>query len=364
MKLWMTNEAQVIVATNAFGMGIDKPDVKTVIHYQLPENIENYYQEAGRVGRNGQKAFAILLKTNNDALQAMSLLKSSLTDRKFLTDVYIKLCNHFQIAYGEGLNAQYNFNLNQFCAKYNLSVLKTFNSIQFLDNQGVLSSIQEYSEKVALQFLISSKEVIRFMSLHAKHEPIIMAIVRSYVGIYDNMTSVNTTLLAKKINISESQILDSIHFLQNKGVIDLNVKGNDSSIIFTEIRDDERTINRIAKHLEVQNKLKLEQQEAVLNYISDEKTCKSKLILHYFGETLKKNCGICSICLLKVPKVVPSTTIAKEIVNLLEIQSIDSRQISTILRYQSSDILNALKGLLENNVIKINKDNTYSLYKK
>ena len=364
MNLWMSSQAQVIVATNAFGMGIDKADVKTVIHYQLPENIENYYQEAGRVGRNGQKAFAILLKNAEDAYHAKIILENSLPDKKFLTNVYIKLCGHLQIAYGEGVDVKYAFNLNQFCSKYNLSVLKTFNSIQFLDNQAVLNNIQEYSEKISIQFLISSKEIIRLMSLHPKHEPVIMAIIRNYSGIYEQITVVNIHLLAKKAETTEAKVMETLDFLKQKTIIDLQAKGNDSSIVFNEIREDDRTINRIANHLEKQNMLKLEQLKAVIQYATDDKICKSKFILNYFGESTKKDCGVCSVCLAKESKPKNNVAIAKEIVDLLQAERMDSRQISTELQYESDEILVVLQELLENHVIMVNRDNTYSLHTK
>ena len=364
MNLWMSSQAQVIVATNAFGMGIDKADVKTVIHYQLPENIENYYQEAGRVGRNGQKAFAILLKNAEDAYHATIILENSLPDKKFLTNVYIKLCGHLQIAYGEGVDVKYAFNLNQFCSKYNLSVLKTFNSIQFLDNQAVLNNIQEYSEKISIQFLISSKEIIRLMSLNPKHEPVIMAIIRNYSGIYEQITVVNIHLLAKKAETTEAKVMETLDFLKQKTIIDLQAKGNDSSIVFNEIREDDRTINRIANHLEKQNMLKIEQLKAVIQYATDDKICKSKFILNYFGESTKKDCGFCSVCLAKESKPKNNVAIAKEIVNLLQAERMDSRQISTELQYESDEILVVLQELLENHVIMVNRDNTYSLHTK
>jgi ATP-dependent DNA helicase RecQ len=139
MTLWTSEKVQVIVATNAFGMGIDKGNVKTVIHIQLPDSMESYYQEAGRCGRNGQKAFAILLNSPSDYRHAEGQFLAVLPDKEFLTKVYKKLNSYFKIGYGEGINESFMFNLNEFCAQYQFPVLKTFNAIQFLDRQGIMT---------------------------------------------------------------------------------------------------------------------------------------------------------------------------------------------------------------------------------
>jgi hypothetical protein len=199
MQLWLNDNVQIMVATNAFGMGIDKPDVKTVIHIQLPENIENYYQEVGRSGRNGEKAFGILLTNTTDIEIARKQFINSLPDKKFVREVYVKLNNYFQIAYGDGFNESYSFNMNHFCAQYQFPTLKTFASLQFLDRQGVITFQSESSEKISMQFIIPSKEVLRYISLNPHDEPIITAILRTYSGIFDRETAINPALIAKNI---------------------------------------------------------------------------------------------------------------------------------------------------------------------
>ena len=245
MQSWMEEEVQVIVATNAFGMGIDKANVKTVIHIQLPENLENYYQEAGRAGRNGERAFALLLTSPSDYIQAESQFINILPDKKFLNLMYIKLNNYFQIAYGEGINEQFTFNLHHFCLKYEFPTLKTYNALQFLDRQGIITLSQEFSEKITLQFLIPSKEVMRYMSLNQNDEEIILAILRTYPGIYEMQTAFNLQLIAKKSNHKESEVLAVLYKLKEKEIIDYHSKNNDATILFNEVREDERTISRV-----------------------------------------------------------------------------------------------------------------------
>jgi ATP-dependent DNA helicase RecQ len=361
MSQWMNEEVQIMVATNAFGMGIDKSNVKTVIHIHLPESIESYYQEAGRAGRDEEKAFAVLLTSPSDKAQAQSQFINVLPDKKILTQIYIKLCTYFQIAYGEGINEQFSFNLNHFCQKYGFPTLKTFNAIQFLDRQGILSLSQEYSEKITMQFMIPSKEVIRYMSLNPNDEPIVLSILRTYPGIYEYQTAINLSLIAKKSNCEETVIHSVLEKLKGLDIIDYHKKNNDATIIFNEVREDDRTINRVSKYLETQNKQKVAQFESVLHYINEKKVCKSKLILDYFGEKAEKDCGICSYCISNKKKSSDTSSISEKIIGLLKIQDLNSREIQKLSKYSEDDVIFALQNLLENNKIAVKPNNKYSL---
>jgi ATP-dependent DNA helicase RecQ len=361
MSQWMNEEVQIMVATNAFGMGIDKSNVKTVIHIHLPESMESYYQEAGRAGRNEEKAFAVLLTSPSDKAQAQSQFINVLPDKQILTQIYIKLCTYFQIAYGEGINEQFSFNLNHFCQKYGFPTLKTFNAIQFLDRQGILSLSQEYSEKITMQFMIPSKEVIRYMSLNPNDEPVLLSILRTYPGIYESLTAINLSLIAKKSNCEETQIHTILEKLKGLDIIDYHKKNNDATIIFNEVREDERTINRVSKYLETQNKQKVAQFEWVLHYINEKKVCKSKLIVDYFGEKAEKDCGICSYCISKKTKVSDASSISDKIIGLLKIQDLNSREIQKLSKNTEDDVIFALQNLLESNKISIKPNNKYTL---
>ena len=361
MNLWMTEKNPVMIATSAFGMGIDKPNVKTVIHINLPENLESYYQEAGRAGRNGEKSFAILISSPSDVIQAEAQFISVLPDVTFLKDVYIKLCNYFQIAYGEGIGLEFPFNLNQFCNLYKLPVLKVFNSLQFLDRQSIISLTNEQSEKVQIKFTIPSREVIRYISLNPEDEPILSSLLRNYPGVFDIQTNINTTFVAKNAQSTEANILNLLEKLNKLEIIELFSTQNDSKITFLEVREDDRTINRIAKYLEKQNLNKKNQLASVVTYVSDEKQCKNRLLLTYFGEKVTKDCGICSYC-LKPNQHTNLTNLRNNITEILKVSPKTSRELSEIFSANEEDILNVLKQLLEQQTISINNKNQF-LYK-
>lgn len=364
MQLWMDDKVQVMVATNAFGMGIDKPNVRSVIHLQLPQNLENYYQEAGRAGRNGQKAYAVLITNLSDRLHAESQYLGVLPDKGFLNLVFAKLCSYFRIAYGEGIDEQFSFNLNSFCLKYSLPTLKVYNAMQFLDRQGVITLSQEFSEKISLQFIIPSREVIRYISLNPADEEIILAILRNYPGIYDMPTHFNLQLVAKKSGADEKKITSLLEQLKEKGIVEYTAKNNDATVTFNEIREDDRTINRISKYLEAQNTLKTKQLQSVLYYAGEKNTCKSRLLLRYFGEITQKDCGICSYCISKTPKEPKTGNSASiKILALLAQKDASSREIQMMTQLSKDTVIFALQQMLENDTIILHPNNLYSLKK-
>lgn len=361
MQLWMEEKVQVMVATNAFGMGIDKGNVKTVFHLQLPENIENYYQEAGRAGRNGEKAFAVLLLSPSDRSFIENQVLGNLADEKFLKTVFKKMCSFFGIAYGEGINERFSLNMNQFCVQYNFPVLRTFNALQFLDRQGVISLSQEFSQQVTIQFLVESKEVIRYVSLNPQDEEIIVAILRNYPGIYEMLTAVNVSLVAKKSNKKEAEVVKVLEKLQQRELVDYHAKNNDSTIVFNEIREDDLTINRVSKHLEKQNLLKKTQLEAVLEYANERNICNGRKLLAYFGENSAADCGICSVCLEKKSVEVDLNQTLSAILEQLKNRPMGSRELQMLTKIPSDNLIFALKELLEQNKIQVSEANKYSL---
>lgn len=363
LKQWLNNEQKIMVATTAFGMGIDKPDVKTIIHINLPESIESYYQEAGRAGRNNEKAFAVILKNNADEQHLKNQFLNSLPTVDYTKKIYRKLCNYFQISYGEGENTVHQFNFNVFCKTYDFKANITFNTLQLLDRNSIINLSQHFNYQTKLQFIVSNSALFRYMETHKHTEILIKSILRTYGGIFEHLLKINITLIADKTSTTEDEVIKVLQQLERDEVVTFKYSKTDSEITFLQPREDDKTINRIANNIEQQHQLKTEQIQAVLNYVNNDKICRNTQILNYFGEKNTVDCGICSVCLSKNKKVknVDLKTIKTGIIIALEEQPLTSRELIEKLEFNEQQILSTLKLMIEYNIIEVTPVNTYKI---
>lgn len=362
LDLWLSNKVKTMVATNAFGMGIDKPDVSLVVHYQIPDCIENYFQEAGRAGRNGKPARAILLTNNSDIEQVKNQFLSVLPDIPFLKLVYNKLNNYFQIPYGEGHNERFQLNFNAFCETYWLNPLITYNAFRILDQNSVLALSEAFSKKTTLRFICDKEQLFDYLDNNRDLAVIVQTVLRTYGGVFEFDTKINTVLVAKKAGVSEDKVLAVLKKLQTDQVIEYDERNSDLEITFLVPREDDSTINVFAKRVKALNSLKIRNVDAILSYIKNTKTCRNIQLLHYFGETQATECGRCDICKAKKELNVNLTTfVSEEIVRQLNIGAKSSRDLIKILPFNEDVVLIALRGLLENERIRINTRNEYEL---
>jgi ATP-dependent DNA helicase RecQ len=357
LDLWMSEKCQIMVATNAFGMGIDKDNVKVVVHLHIPENIENYYQEVGRAGRNGNKAFGILLTKPIDTQKVLDYYKQNLPNKEFLELVYKNLNNYLQIAYGEGFETFHNLNLNHFCAKYNISVTKTFTCLQFLDNQNLIQLDIKNTNQIKLQFIIESREVIRYCSLHRKDAVVIEYILRNYTGVFDMMVGINSFQISQKTNVSEQEIVTILEKIHQQEIINLQLNQNDIQLWYTHTREDKYSLNKILPIFVSQMQYKIEKQQSILHLITDQETCKSKIIASYFGQTLNNDCGICSTCNKNIAK----KNLEAFLIELITKKPRDLKDIQKNKALGEQDIIFALQNLLEKNIVFINEKQQYQI---
>jgi len=366
MQQWLNNQKQAMVATNAFGMGIDKPDVKTIIHFNLPESIESYFQEAGRAGRNGEKAFAVIIKNNSDELLVKNQFLGVLPNVDFIKQVYRKLCNYFQISYGEGEFTTYDFDFNSFCKTYNFNNILCYNALILLDRTSIISLSRQFHNQVSIQIIATNQVVFQYLETHKNIELVVKTLLRMYGGVFEHDTKINIPKIAEKTSSTEPEIIAALKNLEKDEIITLNLAKTDAQVTFIQPREDDKTINRIASIVEQQNELKQSQVNAVIDYIKNETVCKSMQLLSYFGEIDVTPCGICSVCtnIKKVSKPNDLKAIRNSVIELLEFGDLSSRSIISKLNCSESDLKNVLQTLLEHQIISVTKTNTYKLFHK
>ena len=360
LKAWLQNKIRVMVATNAFGMGVDKPDVELVVHLQIPDCIENYYQEAGRAGRDGAPARAILLINPTDKQQSKEQYLDSLPDETFLKRLYKKLNSYFSISYGEGANNTYRLNFNHFCDHYGFSSSKCYQGLSTLDRYSVLNLSQSFKRRSQVQFIVGKNELMAYLAKNQGSVSVVQNMLRTYGGIFDFMTPINTALVARKSGLKESNVLQVLDHLEKDGIVQYEAGHSDLEVTFLVPREDDRTIHAFAGELEELFRVKEEKFRAMINYVDNRTRCRTLQLLTYFGESTKVACGHCDICLSQ-KKVSGGIyrEMEKDILKLLGIQGHTSRQLIKSLPYREKDILEMLQHLLEDDLIEINARNEY-----
>ncbi len=361
LQSWLNNNIQIMVATSAFGMGIDKADVELVVHYQIPDCIENYFQEAGRAGRDGQPAKAILLTNAADINRLKKQFLSVLPDTAYLKLVYNKLNNYFQIPYGAGHEEKFQYNFDAFCSIYKLNAMLTYNALRILDQNSVIALSENFSRKSTVQFLTTKDQLFNYFEKNQNLVPIAQTVLRTYGGIFDFETKVNLALIAKKVNSSESKVIQVLKQLQKDEIIKFEAKHNDLDITFLVPREDDVTINIFAKKVKERHQLKKDKIEDMLAYVKNKTICRNKVILEYFGEQVQEECGICDICMQENNSITPQETIEIALLTLLKKGNKSSRELIAAVSYKENEILEVIQQLLEDEKVRINDLNEYEL---
>ncbi|MFC6098795.1 RecQ family ATP-dependent DNA helicase [Olivibacter domesticus] len=295
-EAWKKNELQVMVATNAFGMGIDKADVRFVVHLDIPDTLEAYYQEAGRAGRDEKKSYAVLLYNEADKSRLQKNFELSFPTVKEIVQIYYHLGNYFQLAYGAGQYLSFDFDLGDFCNRYQLEPLKTISALKFLERDEWLVVSENVYIPSRLRFDVNSQDLYSFQVAHANLDGFIKTILRAYGGAFDYFVPFRESDLAKKANLPISEVTKRLEELQRYQIITYLPQTDKPQLQFLQARSDSQHLNINRQHIESRKAIGEEQLKAVLNYLKGD-GCRSQKLLYYFGEKNSKHCEICDYCL-------------------------------------------------------------------
>ena len=361
LRDWKAETTPIMVATNAFGMGIDHPNVRFVFHTQLAESLESYFQEAGRAGRDGQYAQAVLIYNAYDKTLVKKQYIDSLASIAELKHIYKRLNNYFQISYGEGAFTKHSFGFAAFCKTYKLNTLVTYNGLQSLDRLGVLQLSKEFGRKSTLHFTAHNDVVLDYFAGDPLVSIIGKTILRIYGGVFDSPTQINLDFVQSKTGQSIPVIEQALQKMESQGLCTLSLQQTDASITFLLPREDDKTINIISREAKALNDKKKQQVAAVLRYIENTETCKSVQLVSYFGETTATACGVCSVCTNEKTVTTKKELkhISNAILNELEDTNKSSRELTESLTFASSKIIHVLRMMSDQGSIGIDARNTY-----
>ncbi len=358
---WINNITRVIVSTNAFGMGIDKPDVRTVVHMDLPDSLEAYFQEAGRAGRDEEKAYAVLLVENADRTELEKRIVSSFPEIKTIKQVYQALANFYQIPVGSAFNESYNFNIIEFGQRYNLPVFTVFNCIKFLEKEGYLYLSETTHNPSRIKFEIQKEDLYVFQVKNKKFDLFIKTILRSYQAPFENFVKIDEFELAKRLKISKDKVVQMLNYLNKLEVISYLPQTRDPQLTYLTERLAIENVRISPQHYHDRREIAIKKMESVIFYSGTKHKCRSEILLNYFGEEDIYRCGVCDVCLERNKLDLSDlefSSVSDQIKKIVGKEPLPMTQlVNKIDNIREDKTIKVIQWLLENNKLISNKDN-------
>jgi ATP-dependent DNA helicase RecQ len=355
---WSSGETRVIVSTNAFGMGIDKADVRFVIHWDIPDCIESYFQETGRAGRDNKPSYAVLLFSGSDKSRLTDTIRHRFPPVEKIKDIYDALCNFLQIPIGSGKDSVHDFNMSEFVSKYRLPVTETYNSLLFLQKEGYLEFTEEINNPSRVHFVTGRDDLYKFQVANEAFDGFIKLLLRSYTGMFTEFVPINEDSLSKKSAIPRETIYQFLIKLSNQNIIRYIPGKKTPLVIFTEERLDRKSLLISPENYSHVKEKYVSRLDKMIEYAEMKNRCRSAMLLEYFGEESDR-CGICDICRerneLDLSKY-EFDLIMEEIRSILAAENPDAQELVGKISFPEEKVIKVLRWLLDHNKIERGDD--------
>ncbi len=356
---WKNNHLRVIVATNAFGMGIDKPDVRLVVHMDAPDSLEAYFQEAGRAGRDGKKAYSVLLWSENNVKKLRSSVAASFPEPEVIKRIYEALGHFFQIPVGAGFQMVYDFEIGKFCSAFNFNIITVFNALKILQRAEYLNYTEELDIPSKVKFIMEGSELYRFQVANETLDALIKILLRSYTGLFTEYVAINEGMLAQRLGITNEALYTGLGRLSHLKVIHYIPRRKTPLITYVQSREEARHIRLPDEVYALRKKRYEEQIESVIEFASLSHICRSRLLLNYFGQSKSANCGLCDVCIARKKAHINDDTfdqIHQSIEQSLTELPQKADQLIDKLNFEKDHVWPVLSWLEENGVIAENNE--------
>lgn len=356
-KRWQSGEVRVMVATNAFGMGIDKPDVRIVLHLDLPDSPEAYFQEAGRAGRDGEKAYAVILYSKSDKTTLHKRVVDTFPDKEYILNVYEHLQYYYQMAMGDGFQCIREFNLEEFCRKFKYFPVPVDSALKILTQAGYLEYTDEQDNSSRILFTIRRDELYKLREMGKEAEALIQSILRSYTGVFTDYAYISEESLAIRTGLTRQQIYNILVTLTKRRIVDYIPRKKTPYIIYTRERLELRFLH-IPPSVYEERKARYEARiKAMEEYVTTENVCRSRMLLRYFGEKNEHNCGQCDVCLSKRATNDLSEKsyeeVKRQILDLLSHSPLTPAETADQIKAEKEDIGQVIRYLLDEGELKM-----------
>ena len=354
---WKSGETRVIVSTNAFGMGIDKAEVRTVVHMDLPDSLEAYFQEAGRAGRDEKKAYAVLLYNNGDSVKMRKRVSDSFPGKEMVLKVYEALGNYLEMGVGSGLDKVFTFDIGDFCMKFKLPILITYNCLKILQQASYLELTDEQDSSTRVLFIVGKDDLYN-QKQTPDQEKLIHILLRSYTGLFTDMASINEETIAKRLEWTRDKVYEELVGLAKERVIQFIPRKKTPYLTFVREREATERVTLGKETYDDRRERYIERVKSVLDYAKEENICRSQVLLSYFGEKETKPCGKCDICQKKKEKLVTEEdfeTIRRHIEQALSSEELSVNALVKKVPFKEPKVLQVIRFLKDNGQLNENE---------